>query len=55
MKPIGIRDKFCEHDWKVYMVKPAKEEGQKVRCSKCSKCGSTRKTITHPDKDLNFS
>ena len=55
MKPIGILDPKCEHVWKVYMVRPAEEEGQKLRWSKCSKCGSTRKTITRPDKDLNFA
>ena len=57
MKPIGIIDPKCAHDWKVYMIKPAGEgkgitKSQKIRWQECSKCGSTQKTITRPDQDL---
>ena len=48
-KPIGLKNKRCKHDWKVYMVRRSQEPGViKYRYYRCKKCGSTMKSVERP-------
>ncbi len=46
VKPIGIKNPNCKHNWKVYMVRRGtKSKVIKVRYYRCLRCASTRKTV----------